>query len=243
MMQFPNINSVDIPQHNNFHFRGKTLYWSGSDSLEKYQTNCQSKEKKALLDKLGFSDTSITYRYNSYGFRDEEFDHRPCGLAFGCSHTQGVGLPVEDSWPRVLSDLSGTWVRNFGVGGSSLDTAFRLLDFWLPYFTPEFVVVCVPHFSRVEVFDHGNPTTLLPACHNDNNMVTTFYKVWMSTDDNMNINRRKNLLAIERLCNDRNIRLVIVDESEIEELGTARDFLHAGAIANRNFAKKIKEKL
>jgi len=242
-MQFPILDAAAVPRHHNFEFRGQTLYWSGSDNLERYQSNCKSTTRKQLLDKLGFSETSITYRYNSYGFRDEEFDDRPCGLAFGCSHTQGVGLPVEDTWPRVLSKLSGTWVWNFGAGGSSLDTVFRLLDFWLPYFTPEFVAICIPDSSRVEVFDHENPVTLIPGSHSGNDMLTNFYKVWISSDNNMDINSRKNLLAIEKLCNSRNIQLVALDSSEIWGPITARDLLHSGPPGNRRFAEKVKEKL
>ena len=242
-MQFPILDKAAIPQHHNFEFRGKTLYWSGSDSLERYQTNCQNNTKKELLSNLGFSDTSITYKYNSYGFRDEEFDHRPCGMVFGCSHTEGVGLPNEAVWPRVLSELTGTWVWNFGVGGSSLDTVFRLLDFWLPYFTPKFVAVCIPPLGRVEVFDRGNPATLIPESHNHSPELTNFYKLWSSSDDNMDISRRKNLLAIEKLCNNRNIHLITADWSGPVSTATARDLMHAGAIENREFAKKIKEKL
>lgn len=244
-MQFPNSDAVDVPRHHNFNYRGQTLYWSGSDNLKKYRINCRSKEKKELLDKLGFSDTSITYKYNSYGFRDEEFDHRPCGLAFGCSHTEGVGLPNEAVWPRVLSELTGTWVWNFGVGGSSLDTVFRLMDFWLPYFTPKFVVVCIPPPGRVEIIDYNHPATLMPECHNNSDILNNFYKLWTSSDDNININRRKNLLAIEKLCIDRNVHLITVDflvEQDIKNT-SARDLMHAGAMENREFAKKIKEKL
>jgi hypothetical protein len=243
-MQFPPIDEVAVPRHNNFQYRGQTVYWSGSDNLERYQTNCKSSTKKQLLDQLGFTDTNITYKYNSYGFRDEEFDHRLCGLAFGCSHTQGVGLPVNSTWTRILSDLSGTWVWNFGVAGSSLDTVFRLLDFWLPYFNPEFVVVCVPGSSRVEVFDHNNPETLLAGSHDHEDRLKNFYKLWASSDNNIDIARRKNLLAIEKLCNDRNIQLITNDSQQLCDCAAnARDLLHAGPVGNREFAKKIKEKL
>jgi hypothetical protein len=244
-MDFPPIDEVAVPQHLNFQHRGETLYWAGSDNLERYQTNCKSSTKKQLLDNLGFTDTNITYRYNSYGFREEEFDHRPCGMAFGCSHTEGVGLPVENAWPRVLSNLTETWVWNFGVSGSSLDTVFRLLDFWLPYFNPKFVVVCAPEISRVEVFDHDNPTTLLPGAHEHEDRLKNFYKVWASSDNNMDITRRKNLLAIEKMCNDRDTHLIVVDSLEIYRKATtlARDLMHSGVLEHSEFAEKIKEKL
>lgn len=241
-MQFPLFNDAKLPQHHNFSNRGKTLFWSGSDTLERFRSNTNSSLRRSMFSDLGFSETSITYKYNPYGFRDEEFDDRPCGMAFGCSHTEGTGLPIEHTWPRVLGSLLGTWVWNLGVCGSSLDTVFRLMDFWLPYFNPKFVVVCEPHFDRVEVFDRGNPVTLTPLSH-DPDFLANFYKVWTSTDDNMNIARRKNLLAIEKLCNDRNIPLIITDWNEIRGDANARDLMHTGASGNRRFAEKIKEKL
>ena len=242
-MQFPIVDSAVVPQHRNFHNRGKTINWSGSDSLSRFQHNWQDAEKKVILTNLGFSETNISYKYNCYGFRDEEFDRRPGGMAFGCSLTEGVGLPVDNTWPRVLSKLTNTWVWNLGVGGSSLDTVFRLLDFWLPYFTPKFIAICVPGSSRVEIFNHGNPTTLVPQSQIDDNMLENFYKLWTSSDDNMDIARRKNLLAIEKLCNDRNIQLVALDCLELIVDANARDLIHTGAIGHREFAKKIKEKL
>jgi hypothetical protein len=242
-MDFSLLNKDKSPQHRNSHQSGKTVYWSGSDTLDQFQTNCKSSVTKELLTNLGFSDTNIIYKYNCYGFRDEEFDYRPGGMAFGCSLTEGVGLPVDDIWPRVLSKLTNTWVWNFGVGGSSLDTVFRLLDFWLPYFTPEFIAICVPSSGRVEIFNHGNPTTLVPQSQIDDNMVKNFYKLWTSSDDNMDITRRKNLLAIEKLCNDRNIQLVALDCSDLIVDTNARDLIHTGITGHREFAKKIKEKL
>jgi hypothetical protein len=242
-MQFPIIDAASVPEHRNSHQSGKTACWSGSDTLDQFQTNCKNNITKELLTSLEFSETSITYKYNCYGFRDEEFDRRSCGMAFGCSHTEGVGVPVEDAWPRVLSKLTNTWVWNFGVGASSLDTVFRLLDFWLPHFTPKFIAICVPSAGRVEIFNHGNPTTLVPQSDINNNMLENFYKLWASSKENMDIDRRKNLLAIEKLCNDRNIQLVALDCLELIVDANARDLIHTGAIGHREFAKKIKEKL
>ena len=242
-MQFPIIDAVSVPEHRNSRRAGKTINWAGSDTLDQFQTNCKNNITKELLTSLEFSETSITYKYNCYGFRDEEFDRRSCGLAFGCSHTEGVGLPVDDTWPRVLGKLTNTWVWNLGVGASSLDTVFRLLDFWLPYFTPKFIAICVPSFSRVEIFNHGNPATLVPRSQIDDNMLENFYKLWISSKENMDIARRKNLLAIEKLCNDRNIQLVALDCLELIVDANARDLIHTGAIGHREFAKKIKEKL
>ena len=38
---------------------------------------------------------AITYKFNSEGFRCEEFDDSPCLVALGCSFTFGNALPVD----------------------------------------------------------------------------------------------------------------------------------------------------
>ena len=96
-MQFPIIDAVSVPEHRNSRQAGKTVNWSGSDTLDQFQTNCKNNITKELLTSLEFSETSITYKYNCYGFRDEEFDRRSCGpdhaRADGTAHdSNGDGL-------------------------------------------------------------------------------------------------------------------------------------------------------
>jgi hypothetical protein len=48
---------------------------------------------------------SVNYKFNSQGFRSREFkinSNKPVILTLGCSHTVGVGIPVEDNWPEQL---------------------------------------------------------------------------------------------------------------------------------------------
>ena len=108
------MNDSDIGViHSNYIYKGKTQYWKGTDSKALFDQNCSNPEKKEMLQRLGWLDTdTISYVYNSFGFRDEEFDGRVNGIALGCSQTEGIGLPEFYTWPRVLSRLTDTYIWN-----------------------------------------------------------------------------------------------------------------------------------
>lgn len=229
--------------HHNFEFKNKTLQWTGSDSRSRFDLNCKDPEKLELLQNLGWTNTGcISYTYNSFGFRDEEFDDRPCGLALGCSHTEGVGIPQSTAWPSVLSKLSGTHVWNLGVGGSGIDTCFRLLEHWLPILKPRFVTMCIPPADRVEVFDRGNPATVMVS-QTEPAYLYSYFKIWASDDTNAAISKRKNLLAMQQLCDIAKIPLRYIDSETWLSGGYARDLMHHGVDANAEFARQMHQLL
>lgn len=224
--------------HHNYDERSKVLNWNGTDTRELFQKNYADPGQKEKLESLGWLEPNcISYKFNSFGFRDEEFDSRPCGIAIGCSHTQGVGLPESAAWPRVLSNLVGTHIWNLGVGGSSIDTAFRLLDRWLPILMPKFVVLCIPPESRIEVFDYHNPATLLPNYQPKH--LAPFYKVWASSNANPTLLKRKNLLAMQYLCDQAKVPFLQLDHTVLPPGGYARDLMHYGVNSHCEFAKQM----
>jgi hypothetical protein len=223
--------------HNNYKFRNQTLNWAGTDSQSAFIENCKDLEKLELLNKLGWTEPDcITYSYNSHGFRDGEFDDRDCGVALGCSHTEGVGIPQQATWPTVLSQLTNMHVWNLGVGGSSLDTCFRLLDHWLPVLKPKFVVVCLPPAGRTEVFYNNRPVNLLPNKIFDD-ITGTYYKVWATNEVNTITSKRKNLLAMQQLCN--HIPFQYLDSLVLKKQRWARDLRHHGVESQTDFAQQI----
>ena len=100
-------------------------FWSGSDDI-----NSHRRSEKTHPDKFEYWSTrSINYNYNNLGFRSE-FDFEPGmkgDIYLGCSFTEGVGLPLECSWPSLLSAELGVRGFNLGTGGYSIDTCFRYL--------------------------------------------------------------------------------------------------------------------
>lgn len=105
-----------------------------------------------------WSADSFTYKFNSHGFRSREFDinrKEPLLLAFGCSHTSGVGVPVEDNWPEQLGSeyFPNHVVYNAGQGGGSCDTVARLAVNMIPILKPDIVTILWPNLNRFESYD------------------------------------------------------------------------------------------
>jgi hypothetical protein len=131
----------------------KTLYWTGSDSEQNFLKN----------PKPEYNETSITYVYNTYGYRTKEFELTTPNsniLCLGCSHTEGVGLRYEDVWvSQILNQFLDYNVYNLGFGGGSGDTVTRTLVNCCSVFQPKKVFILWPSMSRFETysFDSNSP--------------------------------------------------------------------------------------
>jgi len=231
-------------KHQNWKYRKCTMLWSGSDQPDLFNENIKDPEKKERLTLLGWTDPDcISYRYNSYGFRDIEFDDRPAGIALGCSHTEGTGIPESTTWCKVLSKMLNIHVWNLGVGSSSYDTVFRLLDYWLPRLSPKFVVMLEPTGGRVELFNNHNLPINVGPWSNSSHLA--YYKLWVDSEINDIISRRKNLLAMRQLCDNANTIFKVLKTSDMmsypakENLATARDLMHCGPKSHGIFAQKM----
>lgn len=131
-------------QSNSFH------RWWPSDSLENY-------DAKGNL----YKPTDFGYRFNANGFRCDEID--PDGdydlrlLFVGCSHTFGVGLPMEHVYAHRLTMMwreAGLKVPywNLALGGRSTDYCARMLYKAVPLLKPDFVIAYLPGLHRRELF-------------------------------------------------------------------------------------------
>ena len=221
--------------------RSTTSYWSGMDHSEAFHKHLNDPIKARKLESLGFLQLDcISYVYNRLGFRAEEFDDRPAGIALGCSFTEGVGIPLAATWPAQLSDMLGQHVWNLGVGGSSADTAYNLLEHYIDQLSTKFVVMCVPPRDRFEFFRDIEPIRILGSNFEIPPLYKTFFMEWFATEENSMINQRKNVLAIKQLCAERGIPFYCLKvESDFMLDAKARDLTHAGVGANQDFAKKM----
>jgi hypothetical protein len=103
---------------------------------------------------------SFTYKYNSHGFRSQEFDLKetnPIILTLGCSHTVGVGIPQHENWAEQLGQkyFSGYNVWNAGLGGAAADTVARLAVNMIPIVKPAIVAILWPSLFRFETYENG----------------------------------------------------------------------------------------
>jgi hypothetical protein len=159
----------------------------------------------------------------------------------GCSHTQGVGIHAGHAWPQQLQNLSGQKIWNLGVGGAALDTCYRLLEYWIEHLNVEFVVCAVPGISRYELFANNNWSTILPSEHTWPNMpwLSEYHKNYLSYDQNSEVNRRKNLQAMQYICDKHGVLFYHDMMEDFGDAALARDLLHSGPGAHEKLANKF----
>jgi hypothetical protein len=234
---------TEWPQHINSPLANTTQLWYGLDSIDNFKKNSNDPDKLKKLQEYNWVNTTIEYKFNRQGFRSIEFDLEvPSGLAIGCSFTQGVGVRNEDAWPTLVNKQLNIPVWNLGIGGSSLDTAFRLLDYWLPILKPKFVMHASTFTTRIELCKHnGFFITCAPnTIHSD----FSFYKEWIAHPANSVLNARKNLLAIDNICSFYNIPIVTLPiEVHFISDKAGRDLAHPGPAAHSKFANKMIQQL
>lgn len=216
---------------------GQTLKWLPSDTEERYQINLKTRYNE--LEKNGWIDSTITYRFNSLGFRCEEFTQDPTAMFLGGSDTIGVGLPVELIWPEIVSKRLNFRCANLGINGGSCDTAFRLCHGYIDKISPKLVVLMTPPIHRIELIRDQVIQNLFPIDANQDQ----YLKSWWVDDNNSVFNYEKNVLAIKMLCAERNIKLIVVDMDDLRmpcsNSSLARDLLHVGRVEHHLFAGKL----
>jgi hypothetical protein len=247
----PNYDSF-YKQHAN-----TTRYWLQNDRKELYELNLKSNYD--LLKNNNWIDNSFTYKFNSHGFRCDEFTDEPSIMFLGCSFTCGIGLPIDYIWPELVSKKLNMRCANLGIGGSSIDTAFRLCHGWIDIIKPQIVILLEPPGVRVElvyndtivnlntgitVFENGFIASKNLQNPNHNNH-QTFIKEWSLDDNNDYFNKIKNKLAIESICSARNIKCLSIPFKEIfkRKVDLARDLSHYGIKSNQLFADYILTKI
>jgi hypothetical protein len=239
-----------------YEHRNQILHWNGSDTKDLYEKNL--KNNYSELKKYGWIYNHFTYKFNSLGFRCDEFSDQPTLMALGCSYTMGIGLPVDKIWPELLAKDLNMKCANLGIGGGSLDTAFRMCEGYIDIINPKLVVLLEPPPARTEIFFHSDNN--IPSRighwmidHSNSNIIfedsiIDFTKIWITQENNYYFNREKNILAIKRLCMERNIKFICEPHTELHYIdkppeSLARDLMHAGITSHEYFVKKLLSKI
>lgn len=232
------------PGHVNQQFANKTVEWKGTDSRENFESNCSNPDSYKKLKDLAWLDTKIYYSYNSEGFRDIEFNQQPSILALGCSHTEGIGITHDMSWPVQLEKITGYKVWNLGVGGAALDTCFRLLNFWIHKLNVVSVCCAVPSIERYEVFKDGRWNNISPGQKiAGNNWINEYNKNYILYDENYKCNREKNLLAMKQICLEKQVSFYFDTLEKFRDGAFARDLIHCGPETNIKLATSFFKQL
>lgn len=219
--------------------------WYQPDIQGEFERNLAQSDRYAWLDQQGWLDpAAITYDFNSYGFRCGEFcTDTPAIMALGCSFTMGVGLPQRDIWCEQVAQVLGIACWNLAWAGSSADTCYRMARYWVPRLHPRAVILCTPPAKRLDLFwEPGVCRVISPA--NPGMAMDEFLMTWMTVDDNAAINRERNILAMQAICDTADTPFHIYHSEDFfcgerRVVGWARDFQHAGPEAHRTLAERI----
>ena len=217
----------------------KTFNWFPADTEERYNEHLKTNYQQ-LLDN-NWIDRQFTYKFNNHSFRCKEFTLDSSIMFLGCSHTCGIGLPIENTWAYLVSEQLNLNMINLGIGGSGPDTSFKLANHYIPQLKPNIVVYLEPSNARFyflkgkwKIIDFS-PWHLpgLPDGYND------FYQAWSINEENLNLNGLKHKLAIEAICNRHNTKLIILNDADFLKLDLARDLMHSGIKSNAEFSKFV----
>lgn len=223
-----------MPNYNSLYKRyaNSILEWLPMDTYELYVKNLSSRYNE--LKKFDWIDKTFTYQFNSHGFRCDEFSHNDSIMFLGCSHTCGIGLPVHETWASTVAETLGLHNSNLGVGGSSLDTAFRLCHGYIDLIKPKVVVLMRPPGIRFELVSNHEVMNINPS------MPISLYESWSIDENNNYFNCERNILAIKMMCADRHIKLTVIDWTELQRTDSlARDLAHFGTKSHKSAAYKI----
>jgi hypothetical protein len=238
-----------------FHFgqalANQTLEWLPTDSKENYKQLIQDPVHLEYFKCHGWTQpNAILYKINSQGFRCDEFEpDQSCMIALGCSYTMGIGLPVECLWSTILGKKLNLKVYNLAWGGFSADTCYRLARYWIPILRPQLIGMLTPPKTRIELIvnqDNCSFIEIFTPADKSNYFCNTdmFLKHWWVNDQNSVINNEKNTLAIQQLAVQYGAKFVSLRADEEmsrsrEELGYARDHMHAGPKGHELVANKM----
>ena len=130
-------------------------YWTSEGfeiSSHKYHLSgrINATHKTSGNDNTGLCD----YTYNELGFRGESFYKEGFKImSLGCSHTEGVGVNNNETWPAQFAKLIPNGVdMNFGTGGRSGDFLVRCLFSYYDLIKPDLVLIFYPEIVRREIY-------------------------------------------------------------------------------------------
>lgn len=205
---------------------------------------------------------SIRYKFNSYGYRSDEFTRSKTNvLTIGCSVAFGNGIPADKRFSAVFASEFSAADWNMGWPGESVDYVGRILSTVIPILQPDILLVSFPSFCRREFFDaEGRRHDFRPDNRSSSLVGSKVHKSLLElTSDYQDVaNFYKTFKLVELLCKDIRWLFSIRKHDEaifnylnfdtthkvasIEKVDVARDGGHPGVQTNLNFGKKLLDK-
>lgn len=126
-------------------------------------------------------------------------------MAFGCSHTWGVGVDAEEAWPYLLNAM------NFGMPGCSTDFIARTAPALIEQYKPKIVYILWPDWTRFEYIQDGNYFQSLPSNKDRIKFMATHTEEWCQD------NFQKQIKIINNICKNHNVQLISMSLYDLTE--------------------------
>jgi len=117
-------------------------------------------------------------------------------LAFGCSHTSGIGVERNETWPHLLG------ADNHGVPGCSSDLIARTAPDVIAKKQPAIVYILWPDWTRFEYTKNNAVYQSLPTDTNRITFMESATTEWLTNNFN------KHVASLIECCNSSNVKLV-----------------------------------
>lgn len=125
----------------------RAVHWLSSDTEELFRSNLAYAPKDWIYRTRVFD-----YQINQYNDRCQDPKHITTGdyvLFTGCSFSVGIGLPLEETFPYLLSQSLGIPYYNLSWPGTGIQVIAHRLMWWLRTFAPpKMIVLQIPELTR-----------------------------------------------------------------------------------------------
>lgn len=225
----------------------KNVDWFCTDNESWYNKNMKDPKTHQLLEQFGWLDNHFSYSLNSHGFRADEFiDDAPAVMFLGASIVLGTGVPYEHTWPYIVSKQLGMANYNLSISGGSNDSSFRIGNHYIPHLKPNLVVFVNAFNWRIDLITEQKVFTFYDVEHSTPDRYKPFYKEWIRTPENGELNYLKNKYALYEICQQHSIPIVEIDGYEIYKMSKhtcGRDIMHPGIEGHQIIAEHVSGKL
>jgi len=208
----------------------------------------------------------IKYKFNNYGFRCDDFDHwekHPLRVVFtGCSYSEGVGLSLENTWPKIIhknlcDDFGLMPFWNLSAAASGLDHIVKYLYHYGDMLHPQIVICYLPNIERRErwVGDYFTANTPTPMYDKLNKTFLKEEFISYQTEKdfvmlNLLLEKLDSYMIFHPAVNDIDISYMnLLNIQQIDfnadimyhdtKLDVARDNMHPGPRSNIEFASRL----
>lgn len=221
--------------------------FTGNDSEEKYLKNLETQSNDWY-----YRNNEISYVYNEHGHRCKNiknlnFDNYI--LFLGCSHTEGVGNRLEDTYPYLLSKKFNVDYYNLALGGCASDTARHNLTVWLAKFPlPKYIIWQWPPKDRFLIKEKTDFRNIGPweLDKEKRNLLALQSTEIFETRDILiaeYLNQLKNLVPLFQIGFPNYHMPSNTDISLVEIMDQARDLMHYGRLTQEGMASMLEDKI